>query len=55
MNLGKPLKIIVIPERVPAQRPTQTPGRPEPAIPLPADWPVRAPERVPHESGKTAR
>jgi hypothetical protein len=48
MNLGKPVKVVVVPDPVPARQPAQAPPqtRPEPLIPLPADWPMREPVPV---------
>ena len=56
MNLGKPLKVVVIPERKPAQQPVQVPPqkRPDPLIPLPADWPIRHPVHQPQEAGRVS-
>jgi hypothetical protein len=41
MNLGKRIKVLMIPERVPAQRPVEEalPKIEETLMPLPADWP----------------
>ena len=57
MNLGKPVKVVVIPDREPVRRPVQTPRReaPEPLIPLPADWPRRKPALVPQPTGQVSQ
>jgi len=57
MNLGKPLKVVVVPERVPAQQPIKAPPqtRPDPLIPLPADWPIRQPAHQPQPSVRVTR
>ena len=56
MNLGKPLKVVVIPERVPVQQPAKAPppARPDPLIPLPADWPIRQPVQQPQPAGRVS-
>jgi hypothetical protein len=53
MNLGKPVKVVVVPDPVPARQPFQAPPqtRPEPLIPLPADWPIRKTVRQPTPTG----
>jgi len=57
MNLGKPVKVVVVPDPVPARQPFQAPPqtRPEPLIPLPADWPIRETVRQPTPTAAPGR
>lgn len=56
MDLGKPVKVVTIPERVPARQPVEQPQRNTETerIPLPADWPVRSPIGVPEKAGRSS-
>lgn len=53
MDLGKQVRIIEVPQRVPASRPVEKPERREDdgeLIPLPDNWPKRrVPARVPEK------
>jgi hypothetical protein len=52
MDLGKPIKVVEIPEQTPASKPferTDSDER-EDLIPLPAEWPTRKPARVPQDA-----
>ena len=54
MNLGKPLKVVNIPEHVPAQQPVKAPAptQADPLIPLPAEWPIHEPAQRPQPAGR---
>lgn len=51
MDLGKQVRVVEIPQRVPASRPVEAPVRreDEELIPLPENWPKRSPVRVPEK------
>ena len=51
MDLGKQVRVVEVPQRIPASRPIENPERydDDELIPLPADWPKRSPVRVPEE------
>ena len=54
MDLGKPLKVVRVPQEVPARQPVEQPQRAdeEELIPLPDNWPKRIPVVVPEEAGE---
>ena len=48
MDLGRPIRVVEIPERKKAGRPSRpAPPKREQPIPLPADWPIRRKVAVP--------
>lgn len=51
MDLGKQVRVVEVPQQVPASRPMETPERrhDEELIPLPESWPKRSPVRVPEK------
>ena len=51
MDLGKQVRVVEVPQRVPASRPMEQPERrhDEELIPLPDNWPKRSPVRVPEK------
>jgi hypothetical protein len=53
MDLGKQVRVVEIPDQIPARRVVE---QPEPhhdePIPLPKDWPTRSPARVPEKVGE---
>jgi hypothetical protein len=53
MDLGKQVRVVEIPEQIPARQPVERPARREDEglIPLPANWPKRSPVRVPEKVG----
>jgi hypothetical protein len=54
MDLGKQVRVIEIPDVTPARRPIEEPNRrnDEELIPLPDNWPRRAPAHVPDKAGE---
>jgi hypothetical protein len=54
MDLGKQVRVVDIPEHVPARRKVEDPERREDheLIPLPDNWPKRSPARVPEKIGE---
>jgi hypothetical protein len=57
MNLGKPIKVVNIPEHAPVRRPVTAPppAQPDPLIPLPAEWPMYEPPQRPQPDGRVSR
>jgi hypothetical protein len=51
MDLGKQVRVVEVPQRVPASRPMvePEPRHDEELIPLPDNWPKRSPVRVPEK------